>query len=71
MWLYPWLTWAVIVFIGGTLLTMVWREEQRCEMLTTGALAACVVAASLIHQWRRGRRVGQVARAAAGSARGA
>ncbi|VVE85101.1 amino acid permease [Pandoraea sputorum] len=71
MWLYPWLTWAVIVFICGILLTMIWREEQRCEMLTTGALAVGVVAAALIHQWLRGRRVGQGARSAGAAARAA
>ncbi|VVE54581.1 GABA permease [Pandoraea sputorum] len=71
MWLYPWLTWGVIVFICAILLTMVWRLEQRCEMLTTGALAVCVVAASLIHKWLRGRSARQVTRSTAQAARGA
>ncbi|KVE23346.1 GABA permease [Burkholderia singularis] len=53
MWCFPWLTWAVILFICGVLVTMLLREDHRMEVTATAVLAAIVVAAS-----RLGRRAG-------------
>lgn len=44
MWLFPWLTWAVIVFIVGALTVMLFSEAHRFEILATGLLALLVVA---------------------------
>lgn len=51
MWLFPWLTWAVIVFIVAALTTMVFVEEYQTVVLSTGAAALAVV---LIGQLRHG-----------------
>ena len=32
MWLFPWLTWAVILFICGTLTVMLVSEDHRMEV---------------------------------------
>ena len=39
MWLFPWLTWAVIIFIVAALITMVFVDEYRTVVLSTGAAA--------------------------------
>lgn len=53
MWCFPWLTWAVIVFISGVLVTMLLRENQRMEVAATAALALAIVAASWMNRrWR-------------------
>ncbi|WP_321945328.1 amino acid permease [Paraburkholderia sp. J10-1] len=44
MWLFPWLTWAVIVFVIGALITMAVEGTYRQEVLYTSALAAVIVA---------------------------
>ncbi|TWI57367.1 gamma-aminobutyrate:proton symporter, AAT family (TC 2.A.3.1.4) [Pseudomonas duriflava] len=44
MWLYPWLTWLVIVFIVAALVIMLMSEAHRMEVLSTGLLALIVVA---------------------------
>ncbi|MDR6180444.1 MULTISPECIES: GABA permease [unclassified Pseudomonas] len=44
MWLFPWLTWAVIVFIVGALTVMLFSDAHRFEILATGLLALVVVA---------------------------
>src|SRR5574343_1690244 len=38
MWLFPWLTWAVIVFICAVLLLIAIRPDHRIEVLGTGGL---------------------------------
>ncbi|MBD9431857.1 amino acid permease [Achromobacter sp. ACM03] len=43
MWLFPWLTWAVILFICAALLTMVLEGTYRQEVLYTSALGAVIV----------------------------
>lgn len=58
MWCFPWLTWIVIFFISGLLLTMLIRDEQRVEIGATAALALVVVAASWINQVRRRKESG-------------
>lgn len=55
MWLYPWLTWAVILFIIGSLVTMMFIAEHRVLVMYTGTAALIVVALGLIVQ-ARGRR---------------
>lgn len=52
MWGFPWLSWAVIIFICAVLVLMIFRPEHRLEVGATGVLAAFVVAAGL---WRNTR----------------
>jgi GABA permease len=53
MWLFPWLTWAVIVFIVAVLGIMLIQESHRVEILATGLLSLLVVAAGLLVARRR------------------
>jgi GABA permease len=53
MWLFPGLTWAVIVFIVGVLTIMLFQEEHRVDILATGVLSALVIAAGLLVARRR------------------
>jgi GABA permease len=53
MWLFPGLTYAVIVFIVGALTIMLFQEAHRVEILATGLLSLLVVAAGLIVARRR------------------
>jgi GABA permease len=50
MWLFPWLTWAVIVFVIGALVTMTVEGTYRAEVLSTSCLAAVIVIMGLIAQ---------------------
>jgi GABA permease len=59
MWLFPGLTYAVMVFIVGTLTIMLFQEAHRVEIIATGILSLLVVAAGLIVASRRkAQRVG-------------
>ncbi|MHA6572777.1 GABA permease [Pseudomonas yamanorum] len=59
MWLFPGLTYAVIVFIVGVLTIMLFQEAHRVEIMATGVLSLLVIAAGLIVSRRRkGRKVG-------------
>ncbi|WP_017478156.1 GABA permease [Pseudomonas sp. PAMC 26793] len=59
MWLFPGLTYAVIVFIVGVLTIMLFQEAHRVEIMATGILSLLVIAAGLIVSRRRkGRTVG-------------
>ncbi|KVS37694.1 GABA permease [Burkholderia cepacia] len=60
MWLFPWLTWLVILFICGTLTVMLVSEDHRMEVGATAVLALIVLLASWLN--KRGRD----ARASAG-----
>ncbi|QVM92090.1 GABA permease [Pseudomonas entomophila] len=42
MWLFPWLTWAVIVFISCALGVMLFTEEHRAEVTATLSLAIVI-----------------------------
>jgi L-asparagine transporter-like permease len=42
MWLFPWLTWAVILFICGALAVMMVTPEHRSEVSTTLGLALVI-----------------------------
>ncbi|NWD47853.1 GABA permease [Pseudomonas gingeri] len=53
MWLFPGLTWAVIVFIVVVLTVMLFQEAHRVEILATGLLSVLVVAAGLLVARRR------------------
>ncbi|QXI28868.1 GABA permease [Pseudomonas vanderleydeniana] len=53
MWLFPGLTWAVIVFIVAVLTVMLFQDAHRVEVLATGLLSILVVAAGLLVSRRR------------------
>ena len=53
MWLFPGLTYAVIVFIVAILGIMLFQEEHRVEILATGLLSVIVIAAGLLVARRR------------------
>ena len=53
MWLFPGLTYAVMVFIVGTLTIMLFQEAHRVEIIATGVLSLLVVAAGLFVSSRR------------------
>ena len=53
MWLFPGLTWAVIVFIVAILTIMLFQEAHRVEIMATGLLSILVVAAGLLVARRR------------------
>ena len=56
MWLFPWLTWAVIVFISCALGVMMFTEEHRAEVTSTIGLALVIsflgIVSSRRHQGR-------------------
>ena len=59
MWLFPGLTYAVMVFIVGTLAIMLFQEAHRVEIIATGVLSVLVVVAGLLVSSRRkAQRVG-------------
>jgi GABA permease len=53
MWLFPGLTYAVIVFIVAALTIMLFQDAHRVEILATGLLSALVVASGLLVARRR------------------
>lgn len=53
MWLFPGLTYAVILFIIGVLTIMLFQEGHRMEIVATGLLSVLVVAAGLLVAHRR------------------
>ena len=61
LWLFPGPTYAVMVFIVGTLTIMLFQEAHRVEIIATGVLSLLVVAAGLLVSSRRkAQRVGAV-----------
>ncbi|MNF94170.1 GABA permease [compost metagenome] len=56
MWLYPWLTWGVILFISGVLVLMLFRPDHRVEVVATMALGILVVCSGLLITRRRARQ---------------
>ena len=66
MWLFPWLTWAVILFIVGALVIMLIRPDHRMEVVATTLLTVVVVCSGLLVSNRRKaqRAAGLVADAA-------
>ena len=55
MWLFPWLTWAVILFISCVLVVMLLRPDHRLEVVSTLVLAVFVVCSGLLITRRRAR----------------
>ncbi|MGB8975741.1 MAG: GABA permease, partial [Pseudomonas capeferrum] len=55
MWLFPWLTWAVILFISSVLVVMLLRPDHRLEVVSTLVLAVFVVCSGLLITRRRAR----------------
>ncbi len=55
MWGYPYLTWAVIIFIPVVLLYMGFFSTLKVELAATAVLAVCVVAAGVYIQRRFGQ----------------
>jgi GABA permease len=53
MWLFPGLTYAVIIFIIAALTIMLFQEAHRVEILATGLLSLMVVATGLLVARRR------------------
>ncbi|WNW12399.1 GABA permease [Pseudomonas sp. DTU_2021_1001937_2_SI_NGA_ILE_001] len=53
MWLFPWLTWAVILFISAVLITMLFMEKHRMEIVATALLSIGVIATGLLTSRRR------------------
>jgi GABA permease len=61
MWLFPYLTWAVIVFIVGVLGIMLAQEAHRVEIIATGLLSILVIATGiLVARRRKAERAGRV-----------
>jgi GABA permease len=56
MWLYPWLTLAVIVFIVTSLIAMLFVDQYRDIVMSTGVAAAVVVIIGLVVHARANRR---------------
>ena len=60
MWLFPYLTWLVIVFIVGVLGIMLVQESHRVEIIATGLLSILVIATGvLVSRRRKGERAGK------------
>lgn len=55
MWFFPWLTWAVIVFIVGALVIMMIRPDHRMEVVATALLTVVVVCSGLLVSNRRNK----------------
>ncbi|KAF1003253.1 MAG: GABA permease [Pseudomonas sp.] len=53
MWFFPWLTWAVIIFIVGALAIMLIRPDHRMEVVATTLLTIVVVCSGLLVSQRR------------------
>ncbi|CAJ0741823.1 GABA permease [Ralstonia mannitolilytica] len=53
MWLFPWLTWAVILFICGVLIAMLMLPGHRMEVGATALLAWLIVAAAWLNRRAR------------------
>ena len=48
MWLFPWLTWAVILFISMVLVVMLFRPDHQLEVVATAVLSVLVVCSGLL-----------------------
>ncbi|QRY79994.1 GABA permease [Pseudomonas sp. PDNC002] len=53
MWFFPWLTWAVILFISAALIIMLIRPDHRIEVVATALLTIVVVCSGLLVSNRR------------------
>ena len=55
MWLFPWLTYLVIAFIVLSLIAMLWVDQYRPLVLSTGAAALVIVIIGLLVHKRAAR----------------
>ena len=55
MWLYPWLTWAVIIFIVVALGIMLTMPAHQSEVMATGLLTVLIVCIGLLNARRKRR----------------
>jgi GABA permease len=54
MWLYPWLTWLVIGFIGFVLVALLFRPAQQLEVISTGLLAIAIICTvPIMARWKK------------------
>ena len=53
MWLFPWLTWAVIVFISGALISMFFIPAYRSEIIATGLLTVMIICLGILNARKR------------------
>lgn len=62
MWMFPWLTWAVIVFIVACLSLMSFMPDYQVLVVSTGSAALALVVIGVVHQIRgnRARRTGVI-----------
>ena len=56
MWLFPWLTWAVIVFIVACLGAMSFMPDYQVLVISTGGAGLCLALMGMVHQARCARR---------------
>jgi GABA permease len=56
MWLFPWLTYLVIAFIIVSLVVMLFVDQYRPLVLSTGFAALVIVCAGIYVQWHSTRR---------------
>lgn len=56
MWLFPWLTYAVIIFISAALIVMMITPEHRAEITSTIGLALVISLLGIVMARRHGRR---------------
>ncbi|EPL15609.1 gamma-aminobutyrate permease GabP-like protein [Pseudomonas sp. CF161] len=57
MWLYPWLTWLVIIFIVVCLIMMSFMPDYQVLVVSTGAAAMVLALVGVIHQARCSKRL--------------
>jgi GABA permease len=55
MWCFPWLTWAVILFIVGALVSMLFIPAYRSEVIATGLLTVVIICLGLMTSRQSGR----------------
>ncbi|MBK5477238.1 amino acid permease [Pseudomonas sp. TH21] len=55
MWLFPWLTWAVIIFIVACLAVMSFMAEYQVLVVSTGSAGLALVLIGILHQRRCNR----------------
>ncbi|MBA6115221.1 MULTISPECIES: amino acid permease [Pseudomonas] len=70
MWLYPWLTWAVIVFIVVCLGAMSFMPDYQVLVISTGGAGVCLALLGVFHQMRCSRRAQRMSGTVGVSTRG-
>lgn len=57
MWLFPWLTWAVIAMISSVLIYMLFSDNYRYESYLSLAVTTIVICCSLINRKKKGENI--------------